>query len=260
MFFNQQTTGFSDDRPKRPGADYIHARQKELVLDLIAPLAGERILDIGCGTGNHLQIFRDKWCSLTGVDVARSKLEMAREKYNGRAELILGDYHDLPFSDNEFDIVTIINVLETADNPQKIIEEAVRVCRNRVFIGFINNYSFVGTRQRLKDMFGFPLSGKIRFYSFPGIRKMVERSTGSVAIRWGSVIFFPRMVYDLFEELEEMLPVRKNPFGAFAGLAFPVKYTVRTAQSPVLNAFGIKTEARKTAPEAVRGMVRQGDD
>lgn len=259
MFSDKKTAGFSSERLKTPRSDYIFARQKELVLDLVVPLSGERILDVGCGTGNHLQFFREKWCSLTGIDSSREKLEIARQKYGDHAEFISGQARDLPFSDDEFDIVTIINFLEIADSPQKVIEEAIRVCRGRVFIGFLNNYSFVGTRQRLKEIFGFPLSQDMRFFSFPEIRNMVEGSTGDTAIKWGSVIYFPGIVYDFFEELEEKLPIRKNPFGAFVGLTFPVKYTYRTAQNPIVNSFKLKAEARDTAPEAVRDMLRQGN-
>lgn len=256
MLFDQKKAGFPDERLKTPRDDFIFSRQKDLVLDFITPLAGERLLEIGCGTGNHLQMFREKWCSLTGIDPSGNKLEAARQKHGERAELIQAEPTDLPFSDNEFDIVTIINFLETSDNPQKVIEEAVRVCRSRIFIGFLNNYSFVGTRQRLKEMFGFPLFLPIRFYSFPEIKKMVESATGPASVQWGSVIYFPAIVYDFFEELEEMLPVRKNPFGAFVGLTFPVKYICRTAQSPVMNSFQLKAQANSTAPEAVRDMLR----
>jgi len=258
MVLDRKVTGFSNEALKTPRNDYFFSRQKELILDLVVPLAGERILDIGCGTGNHLQIFRGKWCSLTGIDSSREKLEIARQNYGDRAEWVLADDDAIPFSDNEFDIVTIINFLETADHPRKIIEEAIRVCRGRVLIGFLNNYSFVGTRQRLKEMFGFPLAGKIRFYSFPEIKKMVEDVAGDTSITWGSVIYFPRIVYDFFEELEEMMPVRKNPFGAFVGLTFPVEYTYHTAQSPIINAFRLNAKAGKPAPEAVRDMLRQG--
>ncbi len=259
MFLDQKKTGFSGERLKTPRDDYIFSRQKDLVLDFITPLAGERLLDIGCGTGNHLQIFREKWCSLTGVDPSGEKLEVARQMHGDRAELIKAEPADLPFSDNEFDIVTIINFLEIADHPQKIIEEAVRVCRGRVFIGFLNKYSFVGTRQRLKKMFGFPLSLPVRLYSFPEIKRMVADATDPASVKWGSVIYFPAMVYDFFEELEEMLPVRKNPFGAFVGLTFPVKYIYRTAQSPVMNSFQLEAKANHTVPEAVRDMLRQAD-
>lgn len=259
MFFDQRTAGFSGERLKTPRSSYILLRQKELILDLVAPQAGERILDIGCGTGNNLQFFDEKRCSLTGIDSSSEKLEIARKKYGRRAELISGQAQELPFSDDEFDIVTIINFLEIADNPRKVVEEAIRVCRGRVFIGFLNNYSFVGTRQRLKEIFGFPLSPEMRFFSFPEIRNMVKSIAGDTVITWGSVIYFPGIVYDFFEELEDVFPVRKNPFGAFIGLTFPVKYIYRTAQSPIMNSLKLKTENSGTAPEAVRDMLRQAN-
>jgi len=257
MFSDKKNIGYSSERLKTPRNDYILARQKELVLDLITPLAGERLLDIGCGTGSHLQIFSEKWCSLTGIDPSREKLEKARQKYGDRAELVLADPADIPFSDNEFDIVTIINFLEVADNPRKVIEEAIRVCRGRVFIGFLNNYSFFGTRQSLKEAFGFRLSKEMHFFSFPEIKGMVQDAAGDTFIKWGSVVYFPGIVYDFFEELEEMFPVRKNPFGAFVGLTFSVNYTMRTAQSPILNSLKLKAKAPNAAPEAVRDMLRQ---
>jgi len=257
MFSEKKTTGSPSEKSKTPRSDYIFARQKELVLDLVTPLAGERLLDVGCGTGNHLQIFNGKWCSLTGIDPAREKLDIARKKYGDRVELIKADPRDIPFPDNEFDIVTIINYLEIAEDPPKVIEEAIRVCRGRVFIGFLNNYSFFGTRQGLKEAFGFRISKDMRFFSFPEVRNMVRNLLDSPAMKWGSVIYFPRIVYDFFEELEEIFPLQKNPFGAFVGMTFPVNYTYRTAQSPIVNSFALKANARDTAPGVVRGMLRQ---
>ncbi|HUN55996.1 MAG TPA: methyltransferase domain-containing protein [Smithella sp.] len=256
MSFDQKAEGFSGEELKSPRSRYILSRQKELILDLVAPQAGERILDIGCGTGNHLKFFDGKKCSLTGLDFSGVKPEISPKKYGGRVELISGQAQDIPFSDDEFDIVTIINFLEIADDPRRVVEEAIRVCRGRVFIGFLNNYSLAGSRQRLKEIFGFPLSQEMRFFSFPEIRNMVKSLAGDTVIKWGSVIYFPRFVYDIFEEPEEVFPFRNNPFGAFIGLTFPVKYIYRTAQSPIMNSFKLKTEAPGTAPEVVRDMLR----
>lgn len=257
MFSVQTSSGFPERQLKIPRSNYIFSRQKELVLDLITPLAGERLLDVGCGTGSNLQIFSEKWCSLTGIDSSREKLEEARKKHGDRAEFIMAEPEDIPFSDNEFDIVTIINFLEIAGNPQKVVEEAVRVCRGRVFIGFLNNFSLFGTRQSLKETFGFNIARKMRFFSFPEIKNMVEDIAGDTIIKWGSVLYFPGVVYDFFEELEEMFPLRKNPFGAFIGMTFPVQYTYRTAQNPIVNSFKLNNaNARNAAPEVVRDMLR----
>lgn len=259
MFFDQKTAKLSNERLKTPPGRYIVSRQKELILDLVAPRAGERILDVGCGAGDNLQLFRDKWCLVTGMDSSAEMLKIARAKHGDHAELILAQAEDIPFSDNEFDIVTIINVLETANDPQKVIAEAIRVCSGRVFIGFLNSYSFAGTKQRLKAISGFSVSQKIHFFSLNEIRIMVRSLIGDTDIKWGSVIYFPGIVYDFFEELEEALPLEKNPFGAFVGLTFPVNYTYRTAQNPIMESFELNTKARDTAPETVRGMLRQAD-
>jgi ubiquinone/menaquinone biosynthesis C-methylase UbiE len=258
MFLDKKSAQLSDEQLKTLRRNYILSRQKELVLDLVVPLAGERILDVGCGTGENLHFFQDKWCSLTGIDSSKEKLDVVRQKYGDHVELILAQPEDIPFSDNEFDIVTLINVLEISANPQKIIEEAIRVCRSRVFIGFVNVYSFVGTKQGLKEMFGFPLSREMHFFSFPEIKTMVKNCAGDTAIKWGSVVYFPNIVHYFFEELEEIFPLRKNPFGAFVGLIFPVKYTYRTAQSPIMESFKLEAKTRNTAPEAIREKLKTG--
>lgn len=257
MVLDQKAANLSDAHMHTELGRYIFFRQTELILDLVLPHAGERVLDVGCGSGNHLDFFRDKWCSITGIDPSAEMLEIARTKLGSKAELILGQAEDLPFSDDEFDIVTLINVLEMANDPRKVIAEAIRVCRSRVFIGFINNFSFVGTKQRLKELFGFPLSQKIRFFNLNEIKLMVGNIIGDPVIKWGSVIYFPSFVYSFSEELEELLPVENNPFGAFTGLTFPVKYTYRTAQSPVMESFKLNAKAQTTAAGTARNILQE---
>jgi SAM-dependent methyltransferase len=238
---------------------YIFSRQKELILDLVAPRAGERMLGVDCGTGDYLQLFREKWCAVTGIDSSAEMLKIARDKLGDGTELILGKADDLPFSDNEFDIVTMVISLEFSTNPQKAITEAIRVSRSRVFIGFLNNFSFVGSRQRLKELFGLPLTSNVRFFSHDEIKSMVVSQIGSPSISWGSVIYFPTIVYDFFSELDEVFPLRNNPFGAFAGFSFPVKCTYLAAQSPIMESYELKAESPRAAPEAIRGMLREAD-
>lgn len=260
MVYDQKKADFPTEQWKTPHGQYLFSRQKELILELVVPCAGERMLCIdSSGTGNYLQIFRDKWCSVTGFASSAAMLDAARKKMGSGIDLHLGKAEDLPFSDDEFDIVTIINALETADSPQKVIAEAIRVCRGRIFIGFLNKYSFAGTQQRLKEIFGFPLAEKIRFFSIEEIKKMAVNIIGTQTIKWGSVIYFPAIVYDFSTELEELVPHMKNPLGAFIGLSFPVKYTYRVVQNPLMHSYQLKADSRATAPEAVRDMLQESN-
>ncbi|MBW2561670.1 MAG: class I SAM-dependent methyltransferase, partial [Deltaproteobacteria bacterium] len=119
---------------------YIDRREKGLIHRLLNPVDGERLLDMGCGTGDHLRFFMGKGCSVTGVEPSPEMLDMARKRLGHRADLCPGDCEDLPFSDNEFDLVTLI-FPDPAHNLKNMIHEAVRVCRGRIFLGTINRYS-----------------------------------------------------------------------------------------------------------------------
>lgn len=238
---------------------YIYNRQKKLILDLTSPVSGEKVLSVGCGEGQFLEVFQDKNCQLTGVDASADYLKLARARLGHRAELIKSVPEDLPFSDNEFDIVTLIYVLGTAQDPEKALAEAIRVSHRRVFIGFINPISFAGTQQSIRELFGLSLSESVRFFNVFEMKSKVERLISTPAIQWGSVIFFPGLIYNWFSEMEEILPRKNNPLGAFAGMVFPVKYTLRTLQNPVLEQFDLKAKSSATAPEAIRGMLREMD-
>ncbi len=256
MVFAQGTVNLPGNQQLSDFERFLLHRQTELILELVAPHAGERVLDIGCGRGDYLRLFRDKWCSVTGLDSSAEALKIARNNLAEKGDLVWGQAEDLPFSDDEFDIVTLITFLEASRNPNQVIREAIRVCRGRVFISFLNNFSFAGTKQKLKELSGFPLTKDIHFYRMAEIKSMIGRVIGAPEITWGSVIYFPEFVYSFFEELEEALPLKNNPFGAFTGLVFPVKYTYRTAQNPIMNTFGVNGNARRTAPGAASDMLR----
>jgi SAM-dependent methyltransferase len=256
MTSDQKKADWPREQLKTRHSEYIFSRQRELILELVSPRAGERTLCVGNGAGNYLKIFRDKGCSVTGFVSSAGIRDIGRKQAGEGIDLRIGEVEDLPFSDDEFDIVTVVNSLETTRSPQKAIAEAIRVCRGRIFIGFLNKYSFAGTKQRLKEIFGFPLAEEVRFFSVEEIKEMAGSLIGAQTIKWGSVIYFPAIVYDMSTELEELVPHMNNPLGAFVGLSFPVKYTYRTAQNPIMESYKLKADAQVTAPEAVRGMLQ----
>lgn len=238
-----------------PIGRYMDAREKKLISDLLSPRPGERILDVGCGTGHHLLFFLESGCHVSGVEPSAPMLDAARLKLGGRADLRTGFAESLPFSDDEFDAVTMITSLEFCADPAAALREAIRVSRNRVFLGVLNRYSLLGGCRKMKSCVMPSLYGDARFYGIHELLAMIGSLLGPIPAHWGSVLFLPRSFYAFAGGLEEKIPMRKNPFGAFLGIVFPVVYRYRTLQDPVRDSFKLSVDAgRPEARGAARGM------
>jgi SAM-dependent methyltransferase len=254
VIFNEEIARSHENWLQTPAGRYIDGRQKSLILDLIAPRGGERVLDVGCGTGDHLLLFRRKGCDVTGIDPSPDMLKLAGEKLGSRADFHPGCAEDLPFSDNEFDIVTLITSLEFTDNPEAAISEAIRVCRGRVFLGVLNKYSCLGLCRGVKGVSRPLIYNHARFFHVGELNAMIRSNLQGIRTRWGSVVFLPYGCYGFARKLEEAIPVMNNPFGAFFGLSFPVTFTYATIQEPVRQSVKIAAKNRQPVPGAVRGM------
>lgn len=74
-------------------------------LRMYEPEPGMSVLDVGCGTGVHLDLYRKYRCALFGIDVSPSMLEIAKRRLGGEAELRLADAAELPYADATFDLI-----------------------------------------------------------------------------------------------------------------------------------------------------------
>ncbi|TCK27456.1 class I SAM-dependent methyltransferase [Pseudonocardia endophytica] len=87
---------------------------------------GARLLDVGCGAGDLLAAAAAAGLTVSGVEVDRRPLSLAEQAAPG-ADLRIGDAHELPFADDAFDLVTLVQVLEHVTNPVVALREASRV-------------------------------------------------------------------------------------------------------------------------------------
>jgi trans-aconitate methyltransferase len=74
------------------------AKYGEALLDLLAPKPGERILDLGCGTGDLTQKIADCGATVTGMDNSLDMITTARAKYPS-IEFTLGDATNFAFNE-----------------------------------------------------------------------------------------------------------------------------------------------------------------
>jgi SAM-dependent methyltransferase len=89
--------------------------------------AGDRVLDVGCGTGELLAHLHGLGLHVAGADVAPAMVERARARAAG-ADVRVARAEALPWLDETFDLVTAVNVLHIVDDPDVALAELVRVC------------------------------------------------------------------------------------------------------------------------------------
>ncbi|MBD0382364.1 class I SAM-dependent methyltransferase [Paenibacillus sp. WST5] len=70
-----------------------------------------QILDAGCGTGGNLDLLSSLGCDVTGLEMEPEAAEIARSK-SGKAVYIGSLPDEIPFSDESFDLIVLLDVLE----------------------------------------------------------------------------------------------------------------------------------------------------
>ncbi len=73
-------------------------------LRMFRPAKGMSILDVGCGTGMGLELYRRYPCQLYGLDASPAMLQIARGRLGDAAQLDLGDATRMPYPDGKFDL------------------------------------------------------------------------------------------------------------------------------------------------------------
>ncbi len=85
-------------------------------------------LDVGCGNGMISKLLMDlrNDVSIIGVDtLLRPETYIPVLQYNGK---------DLPFDDNSFSAVLLVDVLHHALNPIQVLNECARVCSGKIHV------------------------------------------------------------------------------------------------------------------------------
>ena len=212
---------------KSPEGVLCDRLSNELMVHLLRPQKGERVLDIGCGTGNHLLLFYRLGLDVTGLDASPYMLDRARARLGHKATLKLGRAEELPFEDNEFDLATLILTLEFLDDPITALQEAGRLTRNRVLIGTLNGLSLECMGKKLHALFSRSIFGDAKLFTLWGLKSSVKKACGDVPMEWGSVQLMPFFLRKYCNKIDKASLMQPYPFGTFLGLAFKMSYTLR---------------------------------
>jgi ubiquinone/menaquinone biosynthesis C-methylase UbiE len=129
---------------RTPIGKVVHSIERGHIMDLLAPRQGERILDVGCGTGIFTEGSLRKGAHVTGVDLSLEMLRFALLKPDLGAMLpVAADMRRLPFADGAFDKTVSITALEFVADGGRAVRELLRVTRKggRLVIATLNRLS-----------------------------------------------------------------------------------------------------------------------
>jgi ubiquinone/menaquinone biosynthesis C-methylase UbiE len=226
--FNFNEAVAYDQWLKRPQPQAAFALEMQLMRDLLQPMRGETILDVGCGTGACLKAYLEMGLRVTGLDPSTYMLDIALDKIGNRASLYRGYAEDLPFDDNSFSYASLFTSLEFVDDPKKSLEEAFRVAKDRVFIGVLNRYAIKGIQRRVKGIFTPTIFNHAQFFSVWELKQMIRNMIGNTPISWRTVCQLPTHSGKFVNHLEQNKIVQRCPFGAFAGIVVTLVPRFRT--------------------------------
>ena len=163
-------------------------RLAEPFLDFVGTAAGERVLDVGCGTGSLAFALADRCdaAQVQGIDFSPPYIEHARRRntHPSKIDFEVGDACALRFPDRSFDRVLALLVLHFVPGAEQAIAEMRRVARPGAPVaaavwdargGFVPNRMFFDTAAALD-----PAAGERRARNFT--RPMTR--PGELASAW----------------------------------------------------------------------------
>jgi ubiquinone/menaquinone biosynthesis C-methylase UbiE len=101
--------------------------------DLVAAAAPSELLEVGCGEGVVTERLAGGVPRVVGLDLDLPALRAAWATRDG-VEFVTGDAQALPFPDDAFDAVALIESLQLVPDAERAVAEAARVARRRVLV------------------------------------------------------------------------------------------------------------------------------
>ncbi|HSU17085.1 MAG TPA: methyltransferase domain-containing protein [Longimicrobium sp.] len=187
-------------------------RELDSVLDTLPQ--GAAVLDIGCGTGEHLKAMRERGLTVTGLEPAPN-MRAAAQRTNPGVQIVDGSVLALPFPDNSFDFLIATEVLRYFDRKdiRRAYAEMLRVLKpgGRMFFTMVNLFALdmfnlhYAVRRVAAKALGrtgpvpteFVTPGEVR-------RELLELGAGDVEMR-GRVFAPVRIAYKLNRGLGRMV-------------------------------------------------------
>jgi ubiquinone/menaquinone biosynthesis C-methylase UbiE len=157
-----------DEWFETPIGKLVREYEGRLLLEMVRPVRGEHILDVGCGTGVFTLDLLAAGTHVTGIELSLPMLRRAGKKAAGLPfHMVRGDMRRLPFADGAFDKTVSVTAIEFLEDARAAITEFFRVTREGgvVAVASLNSLSPWATRRKTAAREGHTLFRHARFRS-----------------------------------------------------------------------------------------------
>ena len=161
--------------------DKIYEDLNEGVLRQVG--CGQKILDVGCGTGTLGFEIKKRGNEVWGLDINKKAIDLAKKKLDKTFLYDAADPDDLPIKDEKFDVIVFADILEHLDEPEAVLLEYKKYLKEdgRIIVSLPN---FASWTIRVKKLFGPLKPAKYgildethkHFYDLAKAKKLVEDS------------------------------------------------------------------------------------
>lgn len=130
---------FDARRFSGPIGELVARGQADVLADMLGPVQGRRVLDVGTGTGRAALLLASAGAQVTGVDASDEMLAIARERAREtgtRVTFQVGDAHHLEFASRSFDIAVSLRVLMHTPRWRQCVAELCRVADRGIILDY----------------------------------------------------------------------------------------------------------------------------
>ncbi|PCI30383.1 hypothetical protein COB55_00240 [Candidatus Wolfebacteria bacterium] len=156
-------------REKSQNPEFRHTATLDMV-------GSGNVLDVGCGDGLLLDMFKNNMSE--GVDISEEGIKKCTAK-GIKTSLCDFSKDPLPFSENEFDYVIMLDVLEHLYSPEYLLREAHRVSKKYIVISVPN---FSSLPARVQTLLGrvpennTPHKGHIYWFNLVVLKRILKEN------------------------------------------------------------------------------------
>ncbi len=141
---------------------------------------GERILEVGVGTGLSLPLY-PSGVQVTGIDIseamlARARARATRDQLEQVAALLRMDAEHMDFRDDSFDKVVAMYVVSVVPSPAQLVAEMRRVCRPGGELYIVNHFQHAHLLVAGIERLLAPLSRLLGFHPDFPLEKFLQQT------------------------------------------------------------------------------------